>query len=143
MLYYHIMTTMLLPRDPPFSPMENMNGCKIKGAERICSKNYITATVNSKLFRHLLVSTCVIYFYRLDYFLATYISALELTCLRLMKGLATHFQPNTIVSFLHLAALLFKVLFSHTCGASLSYHDYHVASWRPPFPPMENMTKQL
>ena len=43
-----------------------------------------------------------------------YISALLLTCLRLMKGRATFFWPETIVaSFLHCMVLLPKVLFNH------------------------------
>ena len=44
-----------------------------------------------------------------------YISALVLTCLRLMKGRATFFQSETIVaSFRHFVVLLFTVFLNHS-----------------------------
>ena len=49
-----------------------------------------------------------------------YISALVLTCFRLMKGRTTYFRPETIVaSLLQLMVLIFKVFFNHLKTASL------------------------
>ena len=58
-----------------------------------------------------------------------YISALVLTCFRLMKGRATFFQPETIVaSFLHLMVLLFKVLLNHSSKCHFLVRHCHFST---------------